>query len=563
MPGPTLRQEASATRRRNPGLTNSPQTGTKLRGIASRMGLSATRNFRLFALAGVLAAPAAVVLAIILALVLGREQDRQRLQSVVTSRTVMAEIDARARADAAALRVLASHESIVAGDWRAARTRAITVLRDSPGWRAVVLTDRGGQPLFDTLEPSARPSFALRADEPLRSSRGGVYARGPGCPCVAVHQAVPSAPGATLTVLVDARVFQALLLQHIDEAGGVTAVVDGSGRFIARSRDYARRAGAFGSSALRGAVTRGGAGTYSGKTLEGQPSHTAFVTSADGGWSTHVAQPRAYQDNPGRLLTLVVVAGALSALLTAGALAWRAWTFEQRERRNADELVRLQKIEAVGRFTSSVAHDFNNLLTVVIGGLAPLAEGKAGPEAARRARPALQAAEAGAKLCGQLLSFARHDVADTRAISLSEVWSEVSTLIEQSVGKGVVVRFSDAPGAPRVRANPDQIKLALINLAVNARDAMDGRGMLDVRVDHSGAEVTLRVTDTGPGVSPAARSRIFDPFFTTKAPGKGTGLGLAQVVGAVRQADGRIDLEDAPSGGASFVMRFPTASMRG
>ena len=518
-----------------------------------------TRNFRLLALAGVLAAPAAVVLAILVALMLSRQQDRVRMDSIVTSRTLMADVDARAQADAAALRVLTSTDAIVASDWTTARRRARTVQADSPGWRAVLLTGPDGKVLFNTADALTGQRFSFSKDEPFGSVLGDVYRTGPGCPCVAIHARVRSHPGLTLSALVDAGVYQKMLLDHPRPNVGVVAVVDRAGRFIARSMDAEARVGTLGSPALRAAVARGGSGAYDGLTLEGQASYTSYAGSRLGPWSTHVASPQAYQDNPRQLLVLVVVAGALTALLASGGLAWRAWSIEQRERRTASEVLRLQKIEAVGRFTSSVAHDFNNLLTVIIGGLGPLVDGRAGEEAARRAAPPLAAARTGARLCNQLLSFARHGAVDTQDTTLGAIWDDVAALVEQSVGKGVTVRFEDQSNDARIRVNRDQIELALINLAVNARDAMEGHGQLELHASASDDAVRLRVSDTGPGVPAAIRAQIFDPFFTTKSVGRGTGLGLAQVLGAVRQAGGHIRVEDGPAGGACFTVTLPRA----
>ena len=130
-------------------------------------------------------------------------------------------------------------------------------------------------------------------------------------------------------------------------------------------------------------------------------------------------------------------------------------------------------------------------------------------------------------------------------------------MLAGSLGSGIAYKWSVADDARHARGNADQIELALLNLAINARDAMDGKGTFTIEVTREGETVAVAACDDGPGVPPALRSRIFDAFYSTKGDGKGTGLGLAQVAGAARQAGGTVELKEAAGGGACFVIYLP------
>nr|WP_246347543.1 ATP-binding protein [Brevundimonas basaltis] len=223
-------------------------------------------------------------------------------------------------------------------------------------------------------------------------------------------------------------------------------------------------------------------------------------------------------------------------------------------------MLRLQKSEAIGQFASGVAHDFNNLLTVVIGNLEQIrSDAQAAPDITRRAGMALEAAQRGARLSNQLLGFARDGHADAGPVDVIELLNDVSELVRQSVGGGVAVTVRADPHANLAHANRDQLELAILNLALNARDAMAGQGSLTVETSLQGRWVEIAVEDSGPGVPAEARGRLFDPFFTTKPEDQGTGLGLAQVQDMATRAGGDVRVEDAVGGGARFVIVLPVA----
>jgi signal transduction histidine kinase len=238
---------------------------------------------------------------------------------------------------------------------------------------------------------------------------------------------------------------------------------------------------------------------------------------------------------------------------------------EARERERTAEMLRQsQKLEAVGRLTGGVAHDFNNLLQVVIGNI-DRARRKVGtevPAVDRALSQALSSAERAAELTAQLLAFARQQPLEPKEIALQEVVAAVGPLIQRAVGPGVAYTFE--PGAEdwRVLADRNQLENALLNLAINARDAMPDGGALRIAIapaDHPG-RVELSVEDTGIGMDAETLERATEPFFTTKPVGQGTGLGLSQVFGMVEQIGGSMTIESAPGEGARVRLLLPRAN---
>jgi PAS domain S-box-containing protein len=233
------------------------------------------------------------------------------------------------------------------------------------------------------------------------------------------------------------------------------------------------------------------------------------------------------------------------------------------ERRLLEEqLAQARKMEAVGQLTGGVAHDFNNLLTVVLGNVDMLARKK--EDARRRARRVdaiRQAAERGRDLTRQLLAFSRRQHLSPVTLDVCSLIGEFAPLLRQAVGEAVTVDLALAPEPLCAHVDPTQLETALLNLAVNARDAMPEGGVLTIRAESevaaAGAWVTISVHDSGVGMSPELRERVFEPFFTTKEVGKGSGLGLSQVYGFVRQSEGEVQLESALGQGSTFRLRLP------
>jgi two-component system cell cycle sensor histidine kinase/response regulator CckA len=225
------------------------------------------------------------------------------------------------------------------------------------------------------------------------------------------------------------------------------------------------------------------------------------------------------------------------------------------------QLRQAQKMEAVGRLAGGIAHDFNNLLTAISGYSEFLIEGLEDERLRRHADEIRKAAARAASLTGQLLAFSRRQVLQPRALDLNEVVSDMDMMLRRLIGEDVELVTLLDPDVSPVQADPTQIEQVIVNLAVNARDAMPTGGSVtietsDVRTE-DGEFVELRMTDTGVGMTDVERQQLFDPFFTTKEGG--TGLGLATVYGIVDQSGGTIEVDTAPGMGSSFRIWLPRA----
>ena len=245
------------------------------------------------------------------------------------------------------------------------------------------------------------------------------------------------------------------------------------------------------------------------------------------------------------------------------------------EQRRAEELLRhSQKMDAIGRLAGGVAHDFNNLLTV-IGGFTDCLEEEVQDERLRGMLAAIrEATDRASDLTRQLLSMSRRQPTATHALDLGEVVRDTTQMLGRLLNDRVTIRLDLANALPPIVADVGQLKQVLVNLAVNARDAMPEGGTLSVATAvvavsdpppprlqsvPPGRWVELTVTDTGTGMSDTVKGQLFEPFFTTKPQGKGTGLGLSMVYGIIGQAGGHILVDSAPGWGASFRMYFPVA----
>ena len=317
-------------------------------------------------------------------------------------------------------------------------------------------------------------------------------------------------------------------------------------------------------------------------------------------------------DRSNDYIQLLLVAGGLLALSVAalawvGARAWaerqtaqaaadqeadRAWMLEQavaaRTAELSDANVRLraegetraaaeaklrqvQKMDAVGQLTGGIAHDFNNMLAVVLGGI-EMAQRRLGPqagEAGRHLDQALEGAQRAAALTRRLLSFARAEPLLPAAVSPGPLLRGLSDLVDRTLGERIQVRIDAAEEGWPVWIDGYQLENAVLNLAVNARDAMAGEGALTLRTDNvrlgagevgvlaAGDYVRVSVADTGSGMTPAVLERAFEPFFTTKPVGQGTGLGLSQILGFARQSGGDVAVASTVGVGTVVSLYLP------
>ncbi len=240
-----------------------------------------------------------------------------------------------------------------------------------------------------------------------------------------------------------------------------------------------------------------------------------------------------------------------------------------------EQLMQAQKMESIGQLAGGVAHDFNNILTAVIG-CAELLSMRLAPDDERRrlVEEIRTAAERAASLTRQLLAFGRRQVIEPRVLDLNDTLRDLAEMLHRVLGEDIALRLDLCPSVGRIDADPSQLSQIILNLAINARDAMPQGGQLTLGTGCSGPEVedpacrrvgleryaTITITDTGVGMSPEVLAHIFEPFYTTKEPGKGSGLGLSTVYGIVRQSGGQIEVESRPGRGATFRIHLPVAS---
>lgn len=243
-------------------------------------------------------------------------------------------------------------------------------------------------------------------------------------------------------------------------------------------------------------------------------------------------------------------------------------------RRRRAKMQRIQKMEAVGHLTGGLAHDFNNLLTVVIGNLEALESRLSGAEERELLNEALDASNLGASLTGKLLSFSRIQTLDPVRVSLNDLVDTIAPLLVRTLGKMIAFDTRLDPALDDTIADSGQVQSALLNLTLNARDAMKTGGRLTVTTHNAelavaelaahldvdpGRYVALTVTDTGCGMTPEVLQQAVEPFFTTKGPGAGTGLGLSMVYGFAKQSRGHVTITSAPGAGTQVTLYLPSA----
>jgi len=248
----------------------------------------------------------------------------------------------------------------------------------------------------------------------------------------------------------------------------------------------------------------------------------------------------------------------------------------QERERVESTLRQMQRLEAVGQLTSGVAHDFNNLLTVVLGNIGFLERGLAAAgldgRLAQRIGYMRTAAERGAKLTDQLLSFSRRQRLEPRSLDLNETIAGMRDLLQSTMGGSIHIETMLKHGLWCALVDPTQLELAVLNLAINARDAMEVGGTLKVEIENvtlgpaaypeeppAGDYVSIRVSDSGTGMPEEIRAKVFEPFFTTKEPGKGSGLGLSQVLGFAKQSGGGMRIDSRVGEGTSVYVYLPRA----
>lgn len=506
------------------------------------------------------------------------ERERVANATITQSQVVMTLADTQLQRHLAALDVLSSSVSFENKDWGEFYWRVQRLLAANVLWESIVLIDvQRHVEVFDLRRPfgEAVPVAAAHEQNVQRMISTGDRLVGNleshDHPIVWLY--VPVRIEGKLAYAICAglkpRVFQDLLIAYAEE-GSTAAIVDAEGDFVARTLDYAERVGTPSTQYVRDAVLKGPSGLYTGTTYEGLKNYTAYQVSPFSGWSAHLAVASGSIDTPTRWSFVAASIAALGGLALGGFLIVLVLR-DMSERRRAEEMLRQsQKMEAIGQLTGGIAHDFNNLLTAIIGNLDMIRTRVAGNERLQRMSDnALEAARKGAKLSSQLLAFSRSQRMDIGPVDLTQLLSGMSGLLTQSVGTSVHVDVRIDDDARFVVSDGNQLELALLNLAVNARDAMPTGGTLIIRAQRvkvveghlkPGGYVELSVQDTGSGMTDEVRTKAIEPFFTTKPTGQGTGLGLSQVYGVAHESGGTLTIDSEPGRGTIVCLILPAST---
>ncbi|HYE27707.1 MAG TPA: ATP-binding protein, partial [Allosphingosinicella sp.] len=516
--------------------------------------------------------PVLIFLGLQLAFSARDERAAAELDARTMSERIIAEADATLQRTLAMLDAFAVGPAVATGDWAALHARLRRVQPAEQFWKTAQLTDLAtGETIFDLRQPYGAPvpdgGFAAprRPSWPAKAFVGGMGGVRPDCPCALVHRVLRrnGRPAFVLTIALDPSPFYRILDEHTGE-GRVSAIVDRDGKFVARSLEHSHRVGTPATRYVRDAIAAAPAGIYKGRTYEGFENYTAFSTSPLSGWSSHIAFRPGLLDSPRWRSLAAVGLAALASLMLALTLVWFTLRQLAEGRRVQERLQEAQKMEALGHITGGIAHDFNNLMTPILGGLDMLSrEPQLSARARRLVEGALGSARKAVKLTGQLLAFSRRQKMEMRPVALRRLFDELKPLLQQSAGSGIRIETEVADDALCVLTDANQLELAILNLVLNARDAMPDGGLVRISAGaepprgHIERSVAIAVRDSGSGMPPEVVRRATQPFFTTKPPGSGTGLGLAQVYGTVEQSGGSLDIESEPGRGTTVILRLP------
>lgn len=449
------------------------------------------------------------------------------------------------------------------------------LLAGEPSWRAISVSDTAGRRILDVpdantgklggqvLEPASHRRV-VGSGEPAV----GDMAVGPrGRAAFAVRAPVirDGKVVRVVSVVVDAPALRALVLADRTPPRWQVQVLDRLGAVVIDS-GAPQAAG-------RGRVSPEALRVTEGLVRDGAPPGMVRLSRpvAQTGWTVRVLAPASQWDGPAQQALLVGLGAAVLGLAIAAAAGVRLWRELARQRRQEAIAGEARRLEALGRMTGGVAHDFNNLLTPILGGL-DLLQKRLPPEPRTRRilDGALQSAETARRLVTRLLHFARSAPSESETTDVAELLRGLQDLIAHTVGRDVVPRLQvpDEPLWARVDAN--ELELAILNLAVNARDAMPEGGEFTVCADRArssgddrlvaGPYVRIRVQDTGVGMDPETLKRSIEPFFTTKTMGRGTGLGLSIVHALATRSGGALLLSSRPGEGLSAEIWLPAAA---
>ncbi|MGN6124325.1 MAG: response regulator [Sphingomonas oligoaromativorans] len=510
------------------------------------------RSISLFAITGLL--PVVVLGGIVGTATFRSQRDaiaqQARARVTFTAALLARELDA----DRRATRALSS-STVFDGAWNEGAVRALAAraIEADGRWRSIRVSDLSGRPLITIpAGPEAGDADSLaRAVATGRPIVGGVVTEPDGSQAFAVHAPIVRDGRIVrmLTLMVPSRSLSGLLATQSLAAGWRSGILDGSGDIVANAGFDWHRVGRPANPAVIAAQRKGVLNLYRFRRLDGSLAVGTWAPVAGTDWAVYLSAPAHDYSGPLRHAIALLAGAAVISLLLFALLA-RLLIVELRHYRARErgELQR-QRMEALGRLTGGVAHDFNNLLTPVMGGLDLLRRRVPDdPKAQHYIETAMASAERARTLIGRLLAFSRRQALAPRNIDVGALLTGLSDLIRQSVTAQVRLEWSIAEHLPPVLVDPAQLELAILNLAINARDAMPNGGAITISAQRateaetldlpSKDYVSIAVADTGVGMDEATARQAIDPFFTTKAMGKGTGLGLSMVHGFAAQSGG-------------------------
>jgi signal transduction histidine kinase/CheY-like chemotaxis protein len=446
------------------------------------------------------------------------------------------------------------------------------------GWDRVIVSDASMQQLVNTAVPYGTPlpgavepqsiTQVLESAATIVTDLTGPGALAPDAkPFVTIRAPVirDGGPRFVVTVLLRPEVFERAITDSHIRLTWRPFLVDGADRIIAAplARD------SVGQRTTQPAINARASGmsdVYAGVAWSGEPVITAFSKSPDSNWSAHISIPAAEYNEPLRrsIMTiggLLVIASLLFAVFAS--IARREYLAARAE---ADALARANRMEALGRMTGGIAHDFNNLLMVVSTGVEMLRKRNTDRDSERFLLAIHNAADRGVRLTRELMSFSRGQGGQIETIEVGLRIASIKSLIRQSVADNIIVDYRLPQTPCFVRVDPAQFDLAIINVVVNARDAMPDGGTIIIAAEclnpganRKGARLRLSISDTGAGISAKDLPHVFEPFFTTKNVGKGTGLGLSQVYGFCKAHGGAAEISSPPGQGVTVTISLPLA----
>ncbi|WP_445193888.1 response regulator [Sphingomonas sp. Tas61C01] len=473
------------------------------------------------------------------------------------------------------MRILATIRSIDQQNWAEAQSRSREIANLDPYWRNVALIDlERGVSLFDlrTARPVVRAIDAQAAIPAAhRSARRPMFSgvtRGPdGRPEIEAYLAIDHATTQRylLRVSLDPSIVQQVLMAA-NLPDGVSAVVDRRGLFIARSKAWPERLGTPATSYVRDAIVRARSGLYRSITWEKLRTQTAFATIAQSGWSVHVAVPSSSVDRAQSAWELWSFLAALASLSFAALLVFLAQRVIEERRVSQVRAQQAERLEAVGKLTGGIAHDFNNMLAIVIGSLdlANRRLAKGNTDVVRYIDNAMEGARRAADLTRRLLAFSRRQPLAPAPVNVNALIRSMQELLSHTLSGALTIKTDLADDLWLTFVDPGQLENAIVNLAINARDAMPDGGMLRIETSNrpaenggSGNQIGIVVGDTGSGMTADVAARAFEPFFTTKEVGRGTGLGLSQIHGFAVQSGGDAIIASIPGEGTAVTILLP------